>query len=115
MARLPNPQLALQWRERLERFDHSELTIAEFCDLEGCSTASFYQWRQKVRSGELQTKPAFVAVDLDTSDLAGRAGRGIEIDLPGGAIVKVPVGATRAEQRQLIEAVVQATSDKVAP
>ena len=35
MARLPNPQLAQQWRERLERFDHSELTIAEFCELEG--------------------------------------------------------------------------------
>ena len=113
MARLPNPQLAEQWRERLDRFDHSELTIAEFCELEGYSTASFYQWRRKLRSGELQMAPAFVPVDFNPNDLEGRAQRGVEIDLPGGAIVKVPIGATTAEQRQLIEAVVQATSAEV--
>ena len=113
MARLPNPQLAQQWRERLERFDCSELTIAEFCELEGYSTASFYQWRRKLRSGEPQMEPAFIPVDFNPSDLEGRAQRGVEIDLPGGAIVKVPVCATMAEQRQLIEAVVQATSGEV--
>ncbi len=113
MARLPNPQLAQQWRERLERFDHSGLTIAEFCELEDYSTASFYQWRRKLRSGELQMAPAFVPVDFNSSDLEGRAQRGVEIDLPGGAIVKVPVGATTDEQRQLIQAVVQATSAEV--
>ncbi|TWU39747.1 IS66 family insertion sequence element accessory protein TnpA [Novipirellula artificiosorum] len=113
MARLPNPQLAQQWRERLERFAHSELTIAEFCELEGYLSASFYQWRRKLRSGELRKAPAFVPVDFNPSDLEGGAQRGVEIDLPGGAIVKVPVGATMAEQRQLIEAVVQATSAEV--
>lgn len=115
MARLPNPQLAQQWRERLERFEHSESewTIAEFCELEGYSTASFYQWRRKLRSGELQIAPAFVPVNFNPSDLEGRAQRSVEIDLPGGAIVKVPIGATTAEQRQLIEAVVQATSAEV--
>lgn len=113
MARLPNSQLAQQWRERLERFDHSGLTIAEFCELEGYSTASFYQWRRKLRSLEIQMAPAFVPVDFDPKDLEGRAQRGVEIDLPGGAIVKVPSGATEAEQRQLIQAVVQATSAEV--
>ena len=49
MTRLPNPQLALQWRERLDRFDQSELTVAGFCEQEGCSTASFYQWRRRLR------------------------------------------------------------------
>ncbi len=48
MTRFPNPQLARQWRERLDRFAHSELTIAEFCELEGYSPASFYQWRRKL-------------------------------------------------------------------
>jgi hypothetical protein len=110
MARLPNPQLAQQWRERLERFDHSELTIAEFCELEGYSTASFYQWRRRLRSAELQIAPAFVPVDLKPNDLEGCAQQGVEIDLPGGAIVRVPACATTAEQRQLIEAVVHATS-----
>ena len=113
MTRLPNPQLAQQWRDRLGRFDRSELTIAEFCELEGYSTASFYQWRRKLRTGELQMAPAFVPVDFNCSDLAGRIQRGVEIDLPGGSIIKMPSGATTAEQRQLIEAVVQATSAEV--
>ena len=113
MTRLPNPQLARQWLERFERFDQSELTIAAFCQLEGYSPASFYQWRRKLRTGELQMAPAFVPVDFNCSDLAGRVQRGVEIDLPGGAIIKMPSGATTAEQRQLIEAVVQATSAEV--
>lgn len=113
MTRLPDPQLALQWRERLARFDQSELTIAEFCELEGYSTASFYQWRRKLRAGELPDAPAFIPVHLDSSDLGYRADRRIEIDLPGGATVKVPSGATVTEQRGLIAAIVQATSVEV--
>ena len=53
MTRLPNPQFVLDWRERLSRFDQSNLTIAAFCEREGCSTASFYQWRRRLRAGEL--------------------------------------------------------------
>lgn len=113
MARMRNPQLARQWRERLDRFDQSDLTIAEFCQLEGFSTASFYQWRRKLRAGELPDAPAFIPVHLDSSDLAYRADRRIEIDLPGGATVKVPSGATVTEQRGLIAAIVQATSAEV--
>ena len=113
MTRLPNPQLALQWRERLGRFDQSELTIAQFCRLEGCSTASFYQWRRRLRDAEIDNTPAFVPVELDSSDLEIGAERTVQIDLPGGAIVRVPSGATVAEQRGLIAAIVQATSTEV--
>jgi hypothetical protein len=52
MARLPDPQLARQWRQRLDRFEHSDLTVAEFYELEGDSTASLYQWRRKLRDGK---------------------------------------------------------------
>ena len=86
------------------------LTIAEFCELEGYSTASFYQWRRRLRAGELPEAPALIPVHLDSSELGCRADRRIEIDLPGGAIVKVPSGATVAEQRELMAAIVQATS-----
>ena len=113
MTRLPNPQLAQQWRDRLGRFDRSELTIAEFCELEGYSTASFYQWRRKLGASQLAVAPAFVPVDLDSSDLGDRANRRTEIDLPGGATVKIPSGATVTEQRALIAAIVQATSPEV--
>jgi len=110
MSRYPDPQLARQWRERLDRFDRSEWTVAEFCQREGYSTASFYQWRRKLRSVGPQVAPAFVPVQLDASDLQGGVRRVVEIDLPGGAVVKLPAGATADESCELIVAIVQATT-----
>ncbi|TWT92267.1 IS66 family insertion sequence element accessory protein TnpA [Neorhodopirellula pilleata] len=49
MNAFPNPELARQWRERIERFDDAGTTIAEFCHAEGYSVASFYQWRRRLR------------------------------------------------------------------
>jgi hypothetical protein len=53
VSKVPDPQLAQQWRDRLRRFDLSEVTVAEFCQLEKCSVASFYLWRRRLRSGQL--------------------------------------------------------------
>ena len=113
MARLPDPQLARQWRQRLDRFEHSDLTVLKFCEGEGYSTASFYQWRRKLCERESPGDPAFIPVQLDAGELLFNARRGFEIDLPGGATVKVPPGATTAERRELIADIVQATSDEV--
>ncbi|MCD0458153.1 IS66 family insertion sequence element accessory protein TnpA [Roseiconus lacunae] len=110
MTRLPNPQLALQWRERLRRFEQSSLTIAKFCELEGCSTASFYQGRRRLQDRERSETPEFVPVEIDSGDLEIGVDPAILIDLPGGAIVRVPSGATAAQQRGLISAIVEATS-----
>ncbi len=32
MPQFPNPQLAQQWRDHIERFAQSGLTVADFCD-----------------------------------------------------------------------------------
>jgi transposase-like protein len=113
MARLPDQQLARQWRQRLDRFEHSDLTVARFCEVEGYSTASFYQWRRKLRDEKSSGDPAFIPVQFDASELSCAARRGFDIDLPGGATVKVPPGATSDERRELIADIVQATSDEV--
>ncbi|MEO1019707.1 MAG: hypothetical protein AAFY56_18750 [Pseudomonadota bacterium] len=110
MTRSPDSQLARQWRQRLARFEHSDLTIAEFCEREGYSTASFYLWRRKLRGSEPSHDPAFIPVQIDGSGLTGRGGGTVEIDLPGGAVVKVPSDATTDEKRELIAAIIQATS-----
>ena len=39
-----------EWRGRLERFEASGLSVAAFCELEKVSTASFYQWKKKLRT-----------------------------------------------------------------
>ena len=37
-----------KWTERITRFNASNFTIAQFCAAEGCSQASFYQWRRRL-------------------------------------------------------------------
>lgn len=110
MARLSDPRLAMQWQERLQRFERSELTVAQFCELEGYSVAAFYQWRRKLDVTPSHETPSFIPVTLSPSDLVDRCDQRVAIELPGGATVRIPSGATQAEQRQLIAAIVQATS-----
>ena len=44
------------WRERLERFPRSGLTVVGFCVREGVSAASFYHWRKKLRPAGRQRR-----------------------------------------------------------
>lgn len=94
-----------QWRERLRRFDRSDLTVLEFCDLENVSTSNFYSWRRRLalepmpgrqpaRSAE---RPLFVPVSV-------RSMAGVQIELPGGAIVRIPPAADEGLLRCCIRA-----------
>ena len=48
MPRGSRPAKVRVWTDRLNRFELSGQTIAEFCKQESISTASFYQWRRKL-------------------------------------------------------------------
>jgi hypothetical protein len=110
MTRSANPQLALQWRQRIDRFAQSELTVAEFCRLEGYSPASLYQWRRNFAYDESQNSARFVPVDLNPGDFSGHLTGCIEVSLPGGAHVKLPAGVAPADCRNLIAAIVEVTT-----
>ena len=110
MAQFRNPQLAQQWRQRLDRFDQCDLTIAEFCQAEGYSTGSFYQWRRRLTDAEHFQAPTFVPVDLPTGDLQQPVPDNIEVILPGGARINLPAGSQLPDCRDLIQAVVDATA-----
>ena len=56
------------WRRRLERFEDSDLTVVEFCRVEGVSVPSFYQWRRRLASPRA---PRAVG-RLDDGTIAGR-------------------------------------------
>jgi len=49
MAQESNGQLRATWRNRLERQRRSGQTVAQFCQQEGVSTPSYYQWKRKLR------------------------------------------------------------------
>lgn len=79
------------WRKRLARFERSGLTIRRFCEREGCSQPSFYQWRKRLAEsapaepqGPPQGKRLFERVSLSVG--VGR----VAFRLPGGAQIDVP-------------------------
>ena len=115
MVRLTNPQLADQWRKRFERFDRSDVTVAEFCRREDYPVASFYQWRRKLRQSDDSNAGGFVAVEIDPRRFEVMQDSVIEIELPGGAVVRFPAETPDAVQRKLIAAIVDATTDEVQP
>lgn len=50
MSRGSNPAKAQRWSDRLDRFENSSQTIAQFCVVEGVSQSAFYQWKKKLGS-----------------------------------------------------------------
>lgn len=65
MARVPDPALRLRWQRRLRKFQTFHGSVRRFCDAEGVSVASFYQWRQKLLDDSDATKagPQIAAED----------------------------------------------------
>ena len=87
------------WAERIKRFQRTSQTVAEFCTAEGVSTASFYQWRRKLRAGEPVTPSLakFVPVELTTRPPAESA-TVMSVELPGGVHVRFEVTTPATEQ-----------------
>ncbi len=109
----PSPELDdyLYWQQRLENREASGLSIDEFCVDEGVSRSTFYRWVRRLRNGipdvvkeegasltlaEL-SEPKFLPVSVTASP--------VEIELPNGGLVRLPVGVGQAVIVDVIEAV----------
>ena len=109
----PGPTLDdyLYWQERLENRVASGLSIDEFCVAEAVSRSTFYRWAQRLREGipdavreagrgptlaEL-AEPKFLPVSLTASP--------VEIKLPNGGSVRLPVGVGEAVLVKIVEAI----------
>ena len=68
MARPKDLGLEHTWRLRLRRQATGGLSIPEFCEREGSSTASFYAWRRRLAAAPVRAPsepPLFVPICLD--------------------------------------------------
>ena len=109
MARGMDPTKRRLWSERLRRFDRCDLTVADFCEAEGVSTPSYYEWRRKLsvargREAAADTRPlrpTFLPVQLRSPVPAAAA---VEIHLPNGARVSL----TSADVQWLVAAIAAA-------
>ena len=101
----------LEWQERLENHKASGLEVEIFCLQEGVSRTTFYKWAGRLKDGIPETmvaekaarnradsgKAAFVPITLKASP--------VEIELPNGGIVRLPLGVGRAVLVEVIRAV----------
>ncbi len=101
----------LDWQERLESFQASGLEVDIFCLKEGVSRSTFYRWVDRLKDGipesmlaekaaqeraESAEGAAFVPISLKASP--------VEIELPNGGIVRLPLGVGQAVLVEVIRA-----------
>ena len=109
MAREAERTAAEVWRERLAQHARSGFSIAEFCRREHLSPPSFYQWRKRLSGVRCAAdRPRFVPVHRAEDSGAAEGADGVEIELPGGAVVRLPAGASRELVTAAIEAAARA-------
>ena len=102
----------LDWQERLENFKSSGLEVSVFCLQEGISRSTFYRWARQLKDRipesleaekearereEAAEGAAFVPINLKSSP--------VEIELPNGGIVRLPLGVGQAVLVDAIRAV----------
>ena len=101
----------LEWQERLENYKASGLEVEVFCLQEGVSRTTFYKWAQRLKDGIPESMVAekaareraesgaavFVPITLKASP--------VEIELPNGGIVRLPLGVGQTVLVEVIRAV----------
>ena len=92
MGRTANTAVAAKWRERINRWKQSTLSISAFCRREQVSQPSFFQWRKRLDRKRAVgcAEPRFV----ELSPAAWPTASGVQIALPSGAVVTLPAQAS---------------------
>ncbi len=100
----------LEWQQRLESHKDSGLSIEVFCLQEGVSKSTFHRWARQLRDGipnllkeeqaereKAETGEAvFLPITLKASP--------VEIELPNGGVVRLPLGVGQAVLVEVIRA-----------
>ncbi len=115
MAKLGRPAPGLDdylhWQERLASREASRLSIDEFCADEDISRSTFYRWVGRLKDGIPDAvkeegasltladiaEPKFLPVSVTASP--------VEIELPNGGLVRLPLGVGQAVIVEVIQAV----------
>ena len=109
----PSPGLDeyVYWQERLENRVASDLSIDDFCEAEDISSSTFYRWARRLKDGIPEAlkeegsnvtmaelaEAKFLPVSVTASP--------VEIQLPNGGVVRLPVGVGQAVILSVVDAV----------
>jgi hypothetical protein len=102
----------LDWQERLESFASSGLSIEVFCLKEGVSRSTFCRWKERLEQGipeemvaEKETRDRSEAVEGTAFVPIALKASPVEIELPNGGVVRLPLGVGQAVLVEVIRAV----------
>jgi hypothetical protein len=101
----------LDWQERLESYKASGLEVGVFCLQEGVSRSTFYRWMSRLKDGIPESMAAEQAVQEQAE--SGEAKflpislkpSPVEIELPNGGVVRLPLSVGRAVLMEAIRVV----------
>lgn len=117
MPRPADPALENLWRRRLRQQPNSGLTIHQFCEREGVSTATFHAWKRRLALSTIppftssSRESAFVPVVVpsaprspshDSTDL-------VTIQLANGGRILLPIAAGVELVCQVVETVARSS------
>lgn len=131
MARQPSVSKERMWRERLDRYRQSGVSVAAFCAAEGVSLAAFYGWQRRLREvagpacGPQLAAPVVRDAALREPALRETAGDHaalfvpvavrapvdeVRIDVPGGVVLRLPLTVDERLLRACLRAALEAAA-----
>ena len=105
MARRQRTEREMYWQDLIDRQGASKQSIADFCQDEGISTASFYAWRHRLRFScrpvpSQRPRSALVPVRIVSEPSLPR--EAIIIEWPGGIVLRIATGCDAATLRTVV-------------
>jgi hypothetical protein len=103
MTRSTSKTATSRWRERVDGWRQSKVSVAEYCRQEQLSQASFFAWRKRLAGDSAVAEPATPrraksgrsqSRFVELPPPAWPAPCGVQITLPGGAVVVLPRDAS---------------------
>ena len=108
----PTPGLDdyLYWQERLKSREASGMNVDDFCADEGVSRSTFYRWVRALKDGipeaVKEEGPSPTLAELRNAKFMpiSVTASPVEIELPNGGLVRLPVGVGQAVILAVVEA-----------
>lgn len=79
-----------QWRDWLDEFERSDLTVARFCQSIGVCVQTFYRWRRKLANGDASGLDAAVILGQSPFVSIACPMPVVEFEFPNQVIARVP-------------------------
>lgn len=101
-----DPRKEQFWRDHLQRWQQSGLTIRAYCRRHHLSEPSFYGWRRTLaqrdhdRPTPREPAPLFLPVHLEPEPVASPAS--LELVLPNGRLLRIPAAFPADRLRALL-------------